>query len=346
MKILITGGAGYIGSVVTQLALQRGHEVAVCDVFWYGSEGVRDMVLHPRLLAYDQDFRTLGARALDPCDAVIHAAGFSNDPTADADPELNRQINEVGTDGLARAAVAAGVRHITFMSSASIYDGALQPTTMSTPLGRPFGEQLSESTPVMPRGAYAETKYWAELSALQRTAGSRTHLTIFRQGTVFGLSPRMRFDLVVNSMVRDAVCKGQIVVHLPGNQVRPIVSVAEVARAHLWAIERNEVPEQPELFNLVSMNVSINALAYAVGNILRHVGVTVECLTAPSPGRVRDYAADPTALNSAMGFLKDDLTEQVIAMVGYVQALVAKGEDPYAARFQNLDALREKGILQ
>src|SRR5262245_41712711 len=148
MRILVTGGGGYIGSVLVPRLLERGHEVRVVDrMFWglphYAGQAGVELV--------NADVRRLPEGVFDGIDAVDHLAGFSNDPTAEFSPEANWQMNAVATDAIARLCRAASVRRVVFGSSCSLYDGAEDPDTL-----------LDEQAALAPRGAYATSKRYSE----------------------------------------------------------------------------------------------------------------------------------------------------------------------------------------
>src|SRR5437763_6269452 len=215
LTVLVTGGAGYIGCVLAQRLLERGYRVRVLDRLYFGEEplaGLRDQV---ELVA--ADVRELPASALDGVDAVIHLAGLSNDPTAEYDPEANWQMNAVATAALGRACVDRGVERLVFASSCSLYDGL------------PPGMH-DETAPIQPRGAYATSKRYGE-QALLALVDDGLCPVVLRNGTVYGHSPRMRFDLVVNTFVKDALLRGELLLHGGGWMWRPLVDVCDVSDA-------------------------------------------------------------------------------------------------------------------
>lgn len=329
MKLLITGSAGYIGAVVTLQALLEGHHVTGVDALWY--DNFSAVPRHPNHKFLHTDIRSVAEAELRGHDAVLHFAGFSNDPTADASPLLNQEVNVDATEELAIRAINAGVKHFTFASSASIYDGVRDSVW------------ACETDRVAPIGNYSVSKYDAEL-ALKRLTTFGWYLTVFRQGTVYGTSPRMRFDLVVNAMIRDAIVNKKITVHRPGTQRRPLTSVPEVARAHLWAITRPQ-PEPTALFNVVGTNVDIKGLANTVVHTLvRETGIASEVVYGIPPGRVRDYAVSGGALRDACAVWRRDALQHHIGKIGrWVKTKYDLGEDLYLPQYENIAMLKTKG---
>lgn len=194
MKILLTGGAGYIGAVVLKKLLERSHKVRVFDNFLFGRKPIKPFI--NRIEIVNKDIRKINKSDVEGCDAVIHLAGLSNDPMADFDPALNSQVNTEGTIKLARICKEIGIRKFTFSSSASIYNrGILKRTRVQY-----------ENGIVKPKAAYSVSKYKAE-KAILAMADRNFAPVVFRQGTVYGFSPRMRFDLVVNAMTKTALPK-------------------------------------------------------------------------------------------------------------------------------------------
>ena len=212
--ILVTGGAGYIGSVLSQRLLDRGYRVRILDRLYWGRGPIAHVIDQVELV--EADVRDMPATALDGVDAVIHLAGLSNDPTAEYDPAANWQMNAIATETLARNCVDRDVERLVFASSCSLYDGL------------PPGMH-GENAPIEPRGAYATSKRYGE-EAILSLVDKGLCPAILRNGTVYGCSPRMRFDLVVNTFVKDALLKGQLSLHGGGWMWRPLVDVRDVRR--------------------------------------------------------------------------------------------------------------------
>lgn len=286
MKILVTGGAGYIGCVLVPRLLNRGHEVRVVDRMFWGLPHYADW---PGIELVNADVRRLPEGVFDGIDAVDHLAGFSNDPTAEFSPEANWQMNAVATDSIADLCRAASVRRLVFGSSCSLYDGAEAGDE----------ELLDETARLAPRGAYATSKHYSE-EALLRRAGPDLEPVILRQATVFGRSPRMRFDLVVNAFVKDALVRQRLVLHGGGRMWRPLISVDDLADAHIACLEAPSELVAGETFNAVGSNYQVRELAEVVANALVKLGKPVALEDGALPKIVRNYRCSGEKLRSRL----------------------------------------------
>lgn len=290
MHVLVTGGAGYIGLELCRQLLERGDSVRVVDRLFFGDAPLRALAEQSggRLTCIAGDVRAIDAAWLDDVDGVSHLAGLSNDPTAEYDPQANWQMNAVATELLAAACKRRGIARFVFGSSASLYDG----------LGPGM---FDEQTPVDPRGAYSISKKYGE-DALLRLTGDDFAPAILRQGTVYGWSPRMRFDLVVNTFVKDATTVGKLYLHGGGWQWRPLVDVSDVARAHVVCLNAPLDTVRGEIFNVMQENYQVRQLAMLVAGSLglhnRHV--TLE--EAPLPKLVRDYRMTNLKMTQRLAF--------------------------------------------
>jgi nucleoside-diphosphate-sugar epimerase len=290
MHVLVTGGGGYIGLELCRQLLERGDRVRVVDRFFFGT-GPLDQLAEQypdRLESITGDLRAWDDAWLDGIDGVSHLAGLSNDPTAEYNPDANWQMNAIATERLGESCKRRGVRRFVFGSSASLYDG----------LGPGM---FDEQTPVEPRGAYSISKKYGE-DALLALAGPDFAPTILRQGTVYGYSPRMRFDLVVNTFVRDAITRQKLFLHGGGWQWRPLVDVSDVARAHIICLELPLDVVGGQIFNLMQENYQVRQLAMLVAGSLLLLGRTMKLEDAPLPNIVRDYRMTNLKMTQRTGF--------------------------------------------
>ncbi|MBI3961572.1 MAG: SDR family oxidoreductase [Deinococcus sp.] len=286
--ILVTGGAGYIGVVLVQQLLERGAAVRVLDKLYFGEEPLRQV--RKRIDLVQGDIREFDPQVLDGVEAVVHLAGLSNDPTAEYNPKANDEMNHLGTANLARACKERGIRRFTYASSASIYDRGL------------YAEDLlqDEDSPVEPRAAYAVSKYLGERSLLA-LVDEHFCPVILRQGTVYGFSPRMRYDLVVNTFLKDALTKGELTVFCGGEMWRPLVDITDVARAHIACLEAPEEKVRGQIFNLSYRNYRILELAHYVEYALRdRVQVTINVDYAER--QARSYRISSYEIERVLGF--------------------------------------------
>lgn len=286
--ILITGGGGYIGCILAAKLLARGDRVKILDRFFWGKEPLLD--LQGDLDLIPSDVRSFSGEHLDGVDAVVHLAGLSNDPTAEYNPRANWEMNAVATDRLGRLCKERGVPRLTYGSSCSIYDGLTGTAA------------LDEAVEVHPVGAYATSKFFGE-QRLKELADETFCPIIFRQGTVYGFSPRMRFDLVVNTFVKDAVLHGKLFLHGGGWMWRPLVDVEDVAEVHVRAIDAPDPARLcGEVFNVVQGNYQIRQLAMLVAGSLEMRGLDVHLEVAPAPRFVRNYRCTGRKLADMLGF--------------------------------------------
>jgi nucleoside-diphosphate-sugar epimerase len=285
--VLVTGGAGFTGCVLTPMLLERGYEVRILDPLWWGEEPLADF--RDRIDLVEGDVRDLPPSVLDGVDAVVHLAALSNDPTAEHDPVANWEIGAVATEELGRACLEQGIRRLVFTSSASLYDG--------------LPEGLHDETAVVePVGEYATAKRYAEERLLQ--AGREgLEPVIMRNGTLYGWSPRMRFDLVVNTFLRDALIHGKLNLHGGGWMSRPLLDVRDAANAIIAVLEAPADAVASQIFNVLHSNHQIRELAMDVAGSLRMLGREVELVEVPAPTMNRTYALSNVKLADRAGFV-------------------------------------------
>jgi nucleoside-diphosphate-sugar epimerase len=284
--VLVTGGAGYIGSVLTGRLLERGYNVRVLDRLYWGEGPLEDY--SGRIELEVADVREIPSSALDGVDGVIHLAGLSNDPTAEYDPEANWQMNAVATETLGNACVERGIERIVFASSCSLYDGL------------PPGMH-DESAAIAPRGAYATSKRYGE-EALLGLIEQGLCPVILRNGTVYGHSHRMRYDLVVNTFVKDALLEERLLLHGGGWMWRPLVDVRDVSDAMIAALEAPAELVRGEFFNVLHSNYQIRELAMLVAGSVQLLGRAVRLEEVAAPRLTRDYECSNTKLSQTLGF--------------------------------------------
>ncbi|KPK40744.1 MAG: hypothetical protein AMJ78_06910, partial [Omnitrophica WOR_2 bacterium SM23_29] len=258
MKVLVIGGGGYVGSVLVEELLERGYAVKVFDRLYYGEDGIKHIKEKIELIV--GDMRAMEPSVLEGVDAVINVGGLSNDPTAEYNPKANYEMNALATEHTAKLCRKLGIKRYIYASSCSIYDfGVVDPDKDIL---------ANENTPVNPKAAYSVSKYDGERRLLKLVDNDFSPV-ILRKGTVFGFSPRMRYDLVVNTFVKDALSKGVITVFYGGEMWRPLVGVRDVARCYIACLEADEEKIKGQIFNLVFKNFRISELALRVREALR-----------------------------------------------------------------------------
>lgn len=321
-RLLVTGGAGYIGAVLVPMLLDRGYDVRILDRLFWGTTPLEPVLSEVELI--EGDVRRLPAGLLDGVTGVVHLAGLSNDPTADFAPQANWRMNAEATAALADECAKRGIQRFTFGSSCSVYDSL------------PSGVVYDEDASLTPRGAYASSKAAAEEYLLERVSAD-FRPTLLRQGTVYGLSPRMRFDLVVNTFVRDALTKGALMLHGGGLMHRPLVDIVDVAEAHIRCLEAPIERVGGRVFNVLERNYRIAELARDVQGTLAERGIEVELRDAPLPPIVREYQCSNERLAEATGFRPGRTLHAVLpSIIEYCQEQVTSFDDPW---YYNIDWL-------
>ena len=245
--VLVTGGAGYIGSVLVELLLEQGYQVVVLDRFFFGPT-LQDLEGHPRLRLVKDDVRWFAPELLEGVDAVCDLAALSNDPAGELDPQKTLAINYQGRLRVAHLAKAHGVKRYVLASSCSIYgfqDGL-----------------LDETSPPNPLTTYAQANLQAEQGVLPLADRDFT-VTVLRQATVYGPSRRMRFDLAINGMTLGLFKTGKIPVLRDGTQWRPMVHVRDTCRAFLRVLEAEPALVNGETFNVGSDDQNFQVLPLA-----------------------------------------------------------------------------------
>jgi nucleoside-diphosphate-sugar epimerase len=285
--ILVTGGAGYIGCIAVRQLLDKGEAVRVFDKLYFGDEGLAEV--RDKIELVQGDIRTFDPAVLDGCDAVVHLAGLSNDPTAEFNPKANEEINTTGTRVVAEACKARGIKRFVNASTCSIYDlGFYAPDFLR-----------DEESEVRPRAAYAVSNHEAERILLDM-ADARFCPVLLRQGTVYGWSPRMRYDLVVNTFVRDAIAKGVLTVHCGGEMWRPLVDVTDLCRVYIACVEAPEDVIHGKVFNVVGKNYRILELAHWVREALKPVR-KVEIEVDYTTYKTRSYRVSGERIQTVLG---------------------------------------------
>jgi nucleoside-diphosphate-sugar epimerase len=289
--ILVVGGAGFIGSVLVRELLERGYAVRVFDRMYYGEQGIREVL--ERINLVRGDVRTIDLSVLDDVDAVINLSGLSNDPTAEYNTKANFEMNTQATEFLARLCKKKGIKRYIFASSCSIYDVGIGNDEKDI--------LLDEESPVNPKAAYSSSKYQAERILLSLMDENFSPV-ILRKGTIYGFSPRMRYDLVVNTFLKDALSRRYITTHYGGEMWRPLVDVRDAARAYITCLEAEESKVKGQIFNVVYGNFRISELALRVLEALREADVRAELKPDYRYHGVRSYRVSGKKIERVLDF--------------------------------------------
>jgi nucleoside-diphosphate-sugar epimerase len=317
--VLVTGGAGYIGSIVTRNLLSRGYRVVVADALLFGGESLLDLLSHPAFTFTKTDIADSGQVtalfARHEFDAVVHLASIVGDPACKAQPELAERTIWDGSRGIFELSERHGVGRFVFASTCSNY-GKMQ--------GQ---EMLDEQAPLRPVSLYAELKVRFEQYLLERS--SVVDFTVLRFATVYGLSLRPRFDLTINEFVRDALLKGELEIYGP-QFWRPYCHVSDIARAITLVLEAPRASVSGSTFNVGS-----NDENYQKRTIANEVAMQIP-VKITSVGRdedPRDYRVSFDRIKS-LGFEpRMRLADGIAEVAGAVRDRLIV--DPYAARYRN-----------
>jgi nucleoside-diphosphate-sugar epimerase len=321
-RVLLLGGAGYLGSVLAGKLLASGHRVRVLDSFMFGEHSLDRLRTHARCELVRGDVRDVGVvvKCMRGCDTVIHLAAIVGDSACEENQQLAVEVNRAATRMLTEVALECRVQRFVFASSCSVYGAS--------------DFFLNENSPVNPLSLYAEMKLESERILLEAKNGTFAP-TILRLGTLFGLSPRMRFDLVANLFVAHAVFMGRIAI-LNGAQWRPLIHVGDAARAFVTSLEVTADTVSGEVFNVGAawLNLQIEQLGRAVAQVVS--GTEIEMLQNEDR---RNYRVTFDKIRERLGFSCSKTVEYGIQEI-YGAIRAGQIRDFATAQFNNQVALR------
>ncbi len=335
MRVALTGHRGYVGSVMTPMLVAAGHDVVGFDTDLY-----RASTFGPELPGGDvpnvvKDIRDIEAADFDGFDAVIHLAGLSNDPLGDLNPSLTDEINFRASVHLAEVARSVGVERFLFSSSCSNYGAGVE-------------DWLTEESDFNPVTPYGHSKVNVE-HAVAKLASDDFSPTFLRSGTAYGVSPRLRFDLVLNNLTAWAFCTGEVLLKSDGKPWRPIVHIEDMSRAFIAALEAPRGSIHNEAFNVgrTSENYQIRQIAEIVAGVVP--GSRVEFAADSSPD-ARNYRVSCDKIAEALPAYQPVWTAEKGA-VELRDAYAAVGlspeefEGPRYRRINHIKSLIESGQL-
>ena len=287
MNIFVTGGAGYVGSVLIPKLINNGHKVKCLDRFFFGDEFLSQDQFSEKLEIFHDDIRWFDSKLLDGIDAVLDLAAISNDPAGDLNPDKTFEINHMGRVRVAKLSKEHGVKRYILASSASIYGQQ---------------EQIAdEKSSVNPLTAYSNANRNAEIDTLPLNDDDFT-VTILRFSSVYGKSPRMRFDTAVNRMVLDSFKNNKIFVSSKSNK-RPFIHINDVARSYLLAITAKKNKIGGQIFNVGSENQN-----YKMGDLANEIAKICDTKCDIEIGETNDhrsYFASFKKIQNILGFNTD-----------------------------------------
>ncbi len=293
--VMITGGAGYVGAVLTPKLLEMGHKVTVLDLYMYGDGVLEGARQYDGLREIHGDIRDPKAieAAMEGCDTVIHLACISNDPSYDLDPELGKSINYDCFRPMIKAAKAAGVKRFIYASSSSVYGIKEEPN-------------VHEGLELDPLTDYSKFKALCETVLEEEREPGFTTLTL-RPATVCGYSPRLRLDLSVNILTNHAINNGKITV-FGGEQLRPNIHIQDMTDLYIKAVEADASEIDGKIWNAGYENHSINKIA----EIVRHViGEAVGIEVTPTDDN-RSYHVSSEKIKTEFGFSAKHTIEDAV----------------------------------
>jgi nucleoside-diphosphate-sugar epimerase len=320
MRILVTGGAGYVGSVLIPKLLDRGYRVDVADLFWFGNH------LPEQIGILKKDIFHLTTEDLEPYSQVIFLAGLSNDPMAEYSPSKNFIFNAAAPAYLAYIAKKAKVKRYIYASSCSVY-------------GYTENELFDEKRPVGSSYPYGISKLQGEQAVMQLADDDFSVISL-RKGTISGYSPRMRFDLIVNTMFRSAMKDRAININNPSIW-RPLLSIEDAATAYIRSVEAS--PRLSGIFNIASGN-------YTVGEVGDLVRTTIEERLAlrikVHINHIQDFRNYKVTTEKAVNVLSFHAKDDVRSIVGNLIDNMDKFSDWDNPAYSNIAAFKqlENGI--
>jgi nucleoside-diphosphate-sugar epimerase len=286
-QVLVTGGAGYVGSVLVPKLLAAGHRVKVLDLYLYGDHVLDEVRNHPRLEQIKGDLRDRAAlkKSVVGCDAVIHLACVSNDPSFELNPELGRSINYDAFAPLVEVARESGVQRFIYASTSSVY-------------GIKEEDNVSEELPLEPLTDYSKFKALCE-DILQKYQSSDFTTVTIRSATVCGYSPRLRLDLTVNILTNHAINRGTITV-FGGEQKRPNIHIEDITDLYVDLVTRPHSQIAGKVWNAGYENHRVSEIAEIVRRVVGPERVKV--VTSPTDDH-RSYHISSQKIRQELGFV-------------------------------------------
>ena len=323
-SILVTGGAGYIGSVLTHKLVELGYNVRIIDSLIYGRDGISDLISKNSVELIEKDIRdekTLN-EAVKDIDCIIHLAAIVGDPFCKKIPVAAKQINEDATKKLVNISKKQGVKRFIFASTCSNYGSA---STI-----------VDENSPIQPLSLYSKTKVNSE-NFILNTKNSSFEPCILRFATAHGLSPRMRFDLLLQEFLRDAILDKKIRIYGP-NFWRPLSHVDDISNACITTIKSSKNLISGQVYNVG--NTSENYTKKMLAEIIQEFVPSTEIEITGSKTDLRTYKVSFDKIKSNLKFISKKTIRNSIQDI---LSKIEKGNlDPRASEFSNMSKLTER----
>lgn len=308
MKILVTGGCGYVGTVLTNKLLEDGHEVCVIDTQWFGNY----LVSHPRLEVLREDVRNTDAMPLKGVEVVLHLANIANDPGVELNPTLSWEVNVLAAQQLADRAVRHGVKRFIFASSGSVYGIKDEP-------------QVTEDLTLVPISVYNKTKMVAERVLL--SYANQMQVYNIRPATVCGYSPRMRLDVSVNMLTMQAL-KNKVMTVFGGMQTRPNIHIQDMVDVYRHILSNPHLPSGA--YNAGFENITILDIAEKVASKL---GAEIKVTQSNDPRSYRQNSDKLLATGFVPKYSVSDAIDEVIGK--YQSGELIDNDQCYTVRWMN-----------
>jgi nucleoside-diphosphate-sugar epimerase len=323
-KVLVTGGAGYVGSVLVPKILEAGFEVSVLDLMIFGEnvlDACKDKI---KIIKGDIRDKSILEKSLEGIDSVIHLAAISNDPSADLDSRLSIDVNYCSTKHLLELSKKAGVNRFIYASSSSVY-------------GVKEEENVTEDLSLRPLTIYSHTKAASESIVKEHNCHEFTTVNI-RPATVCGYSPRQRLDVVVNIFANNAINKKMIRVD-GGSQRRPNIHIKDMADYYVALLNAPKEKISGETFNAGYENYSLNEIAEKT---IKVMGEDIQLKVVPTNDN-RSYHISSEKISRVLGLKPRHTVEEAIAdmKTAFENGLLP---DPESSRYYNVKRMKELGI--
>ena len=322
--ILITGGAGYIGSVLTKKLVKKGYNVKILDSLIYGKIGISHLLSNNSIELIAGDLRDLKLvdETLKGIDSVIHLAAIVGDPLCQRIPKAAKQINEIATKRLVKLCKKNGITRFIFASTCSNYGSS--------------EDLVDESSPVNPLSLYSETKVNSE-SFILKSKTSDFEPCVLRFSTAFGISPKMRFDLLLQEFIRDALIENRILIFGP-QYWRPLVHVDDISQACILGLRKSSDLISGEIYNVGDNNQNYKkiTLAKMVKNFIPSTEIKIRDLKKDT----RNYRVSFDKIQNNLGF---KITKNVYdGIIEILDKIIKRKIDPRESEFSNISQMTEK----
>lgn len=325
MKICVTGGGGYVGSLLVPMLLNTGHDVTVLDTFWFGTNVFGDLQNKKSLNLVKGDIRNPVdlRRAFYKQDAVIHLACISNDPSFEMNPELGKSINLDAFTGILSAVKDLGVRRFIYASSSSVY-------------GIKSEENVTEDLKCEPLTDYSKFKLQCE-EELASTNMEDVEWCVIRPATVCGHAPRMRLDLIVNVLSINAIYTKKMVVH-GGSQLRPNINIRDMIQAYQGVLNADKEKIHRQVFNVGNENMNLLDIAKCVRTQCGDPSIEIACLRSDDK---RSYHVNSEKIAKAIGFIPKHSIEKAISSIIIARSLLKYKDPMNNSAYYNIKRMKE-----